>query len=76
MKLNEYGIFEYAKNGHSLGALLCPRLSEQSMNASDPWPSPAGSVVTVNVQPAALTIWPSCLSVTTAARRFLRADRC
>ena len=21
MKLNEYGIFEYAKNGHSLGAL-------------------------------------------------------
>ena len=22
MKLNEYGIFEYAKNGHSLGALV------------------------------------------------------
>ena len=22
MKLNEYGIFEYAKNGHSLGALM------------------------------------------------------
>ena len=22
MKLNEYGIFEYSKNGHSLGALF------------------------------------------------------
>ena len=25
MKLNEYGIFEYSKNGHSLGALLPDR---------------------------------------------------
>ena len=27
MKLNEYGIFEYGKNGHSLGALVTARVS-------------------------------------------------
>ena len=40
MKLNEYGIFEYAKNGHSLGA-LAPRSSRIEIGKM---PVPAFSV--------------------------------
>ena len=37
MRLNEYGIFEYSKNGHSLEALMNTELERQSgTNCSPP----------------------------------------
>ena len=60
MKLNEYGIFKYSKNGHSLGMSNCVRatgLSDLPINDV----SSEKTRGKFSKRPAAQSnIWPSC----------------
>ena len=51
MKLNEYGILEYSKSGHSLGTLALTQRGNQSHNRQPRRPSRRRPLMTIYILP-------------------------